>query len=454
MRRQAALGGERGGAMSTWSQAHDFMPDARGLAEQRRSPLAGALILLLSGLLAAALVWASWARIEQVVRAQGRVEPTGRVKIVNHPQGGRIAEILVAEGERVVPGQVLVRFDPAAREEQLAELTGSWQAQAVTVARLEAEAQGSALRVPEDLARARPDLVEAQARLLEARRAARAAQAEALARQLEARDGEVEAAKADQARLQRSVRLARKQLDGIRQLAEQGLYPQLRLLAVEQQVGELEGELAKTRARQESAEAARAEALSRQAAQDTEWRSAVLADLAQATAARDRLAAQLDAAAAALDQLVVTAPVEGIVQGITVTAIGQAVGATDELMRIVPVDGGIVVRARVEDKDAADVRLGQRATVKLRAYDFLRYGTVEGEVVRIAAAATADPQTGAVARDVEIRTFTDHLQGRDGALPLSAGMQADVELGIGDRTVLSFFTDRLRRLGREALREG
>ena len=153
----------------------DFLPDADALIERRSSPLAGTLVACIAVLVAAMIAWLAWAQVEEVVRAQGRVEPAGRVKLVNHPQGGRVSIVHVREGQRVAAGAPLVTFDPAVSESEHAELLGRWQARAVETARLEAEAAGrSILRLDADLAAARPDLVEAQTRLLKARAAAQA----------------------------------------------------------------------------------------------------------------------------------------------------------------------------------------------------------------------------------------------------------------------------------------
>ena len=90
--------------------------------------------------------------------------------------------------------------------------------------------------------------------------------------------------------------------------------------------------------------------------------------------------------------MVVRAPVDGIVQELAVTAPGQSVGSNQPLMKLVPTGGGLVIEARVANQDIGYVRVGQPATVKVRAFDFLRYGTLEGRIERIAADATADPR--------------------------------------------------------------
>jgi membrane fusion protein, adhesin transport system len=116
----------------------EFLPDAEGMVERRHSPVAGLLILTVAAIFGGLLGWAALAGIEQIVRADGEVEPAGRVKIVNHPDGGRVAEVHVVEGQRVEPGEPLVTFDPELIRPQLAELTGRLEVKSAEVARLSA----------------------------------------------------------------------------------------------------------------------------------------------------------------------------------------------------------------------------------------------------------------------------------------------------------------------------
>ncbi|MCB1990728.1 MAG: hypothetical protein KDG49_04645, partial [Geminicoccaceae bacterium] len=118
----------------------DLLPDdIRAFLEQRRSPVAGLLIGSVALLLTAGLAWTAWARIDEVVRASGRVEPVARVKLINHPHGGRLATLEVAEGDRVEAGRVLLTFAPEIDAKEHAELLGRWHVRTAEIQRLQAE---------------------------------------------------------------------------------------------------------------------------------------------------------------------------------------------------------------------------------------------------------------------------------------------------------------------------
>lgn len=424
---------------------------ARQLLDGRAPALTGPLIGCIAALFLALLAWLAWAQVDEVVNAAGTVEPAGRVKIVNHPHGGRVAAIHVREGEQVAAGAVLVTLDGEVARSERQELMGRLELRRVEVARLEAEASGRELALVS--ADYRPDLLAAQQALLEARNAAQGSRRESLARAMQARRGEMRTAAAEVERLRNSLELLKQQRQAVRELADRGLYPELKVVQVERQYSDDQGELAKARASLDAAQAAMAEAASRAEGLETERLSEVLGQLAQATAERDRLGEQLRAQDAILASLEVTAPADGIVQEIVVTAPGQAVAAHETLMKLVPEGEGVVVRAKVANQDVGRLRPGMPATVKVLAFDYLRFGTLEGVLQKIAADATPDPRTGELTYSVIVVTDRAHLGTHAGELAVAPGMLVEVDLKIGERTILAYLTDRIFRL-KEAFKEG
>lgn len=432
----------------------DFLPDAEGLVERRHSPAAGLLILAVAAIFAALVGWAGLTEVEQVVRAEGQVEPAERVKVVNHPDGGRIAEIHVAEGDAIEAGQPLVTFDGELVRTELAELAGRWQVKAAEAARLRAEATGEEPAFESELLQERPALVRQQQALLEVRRAAHASRAETLQQTAERRSSELASLAAELNGFRSSQGLVGKEVTAVRTLAEKGLYPRLRLVALERELNDVVGNTKKAEARIAAAEAAVAEAESRLIGLEREERSAVLAELAEAEAERDRLVEARRRAQALLRNMVVRAPVDGIVQELAVTTPGQSIGSNQPIMKLVPTGGGLVIEARVDNQDVGDVRVGQDARVKVRAFDFLRYGTLAGRVERIAADASVDPESGTYPYRIIVRTDAADLGEGPHRLAVVPGMLVDVDLRVGERTILSYLTDRILHLREDAFRDG
>lgn len=432
----------------------EFLPDTEGIVASRHSPAAGYLILAIASMVVTALLWAGFTEVEQVVRAKGQVEPAGRVKIVNHPNGGRVAEILVVESEHVIAGQPLLAFDAELIKAELDDLLGRWQAKAAEADRLKAEAMDDPLSFTEKLAESRPDLLLQQTDLLETRQQSRESQRRALSQSIERQVYEVESLVAERARLENSENMLGQQVGAVRKLTEQGLYPKLRLIAAERQLGDLSGDIRKTGARLASAKAAYAEAKSQRDSFELEWRSLILAELAEVEAERDSLAEAVKRQKTMLNNLLVRAPVDGIVQELVVAGAGQSVGSNEPLMKLVPTGTGLVVRAKVDNQDIGYLKVGQAAKVKVRAFDFLRYGALKGEVQQIAADATPDQEDGALRYGITVETEKAELTDGEDWHNVTPGMAVEVDLLVRERTILSYLTDRIFRMPKEVFQEG
>ncbi|MDF2766134.1 MAG: hypothetical protein K0S81_3128 [Rhodospirillales bacterium] len=430
----------------------EFLPDAEALAERRHSPAAKWLALTLSALVLALIAWSGFARVDQVVTASGAVRPAGKVKLVNHPVGGRVSAVLVAEGEHVALGQPLIEIDPETLQSEVDKRRSDWQALAAAAARLEGEAAGAAPVFPAALGVARPDLAAAQLSLYEARTTAFTAERRSLEEVIRQREREVQSAQARAQQSAASLKILKEQEAAVAKLAGKGYFPQLRYLTLQREVAETEGAVAQARQDHAIAASAHEEAKSRLDALERDRRAKTLAELAQTAADRDRAAESLAQAEAELRNRIVRAPAEGIVQDLAVAAAGQAVRANEEILKIVPSTGGLLIEALVANSDIGEVRTGQAARIKLLAYDHIRYGTLDGTVERISPDATPDQQ-GRLLYKVQIRTQRDHLGPEPGALALAAGMAAEIDLRVGERSILSYLTDRVLAVADEAFKE-
>ncbi len=434
--------------------AKTLLPRCATLADTRTGYGARGLILLLAGLVALGLAWAGWAEVEQVVRATGKVEPADQVQVVNHRNGGRVAGVVVREGALVEAGDVLMRLDDAFDRSALLELQGRLDVELARAARLEAELNGDDLVMPVTLTSSRPDLAAEQAALLLARGTAHDRQLAQLASTERRRAMEVEERTQDVMRLERTLVLLKQEAAAMDELTRRGLNPQLRQIAVQRQVADAEGELEVAKSSREAASAARDEAMDAQARLAADRERDLRAELAAARAEVFNLEQALHRQRQVVDELVVRAPIGGIVKDLAVNTPGQSFAAHTPLVTLVPTEGPLLVEAKVAHSDIGKLHVGQPAVVKVMAFDYLRYGRLEGEIVHIAADANTDERTGEVAYRVRVTTDRPALE-RDGVTyPLVPGMLVDVELITGERSILSYLTDRILMLRDDAFREG
>lgn len=432
----------------------DFLPEREALGGRQHSPLATITMVVIAVFVAIVLIWSGFSRVEQFAVARGQVRPDGRVKVINHTEGGRVAAILVKEGDLVAAGQPMFRLDPDLLQQDVARATAQWQQLAADAARLEAEANRQPLvNFPASLRSDRPDLVATQTRLFEARREALGARRDATDRQVEQRSADVDSLTRQIKSRRASLDITREQSTSVGELADKGYFPWLRYQSLLKDMNDAEGEVARLEASLVSARAALSEARTRRRQVDDDWNSQVFGDLAKARTDRDGAAAQLAQAASRLRNLEITAPDDGIVQGLAVNNIGQSIKPMEPLVNVVPVSDSLVIEARVANQDIGYISVGQKARVKVLTYDFAKFGTLNGVVEQISPDGFPDQQTGQVFYKVLVRTDKAWLGPKTGERPVTPGMQVDVDLITGDSSILAYLTDRMFAITSNSFRE-
>lgn len=430
----------------------DFLPDVEAISQRRHSPAATWLVALTLALLVAAVLWMAFSKVPQIATAPGIVRPAGKVKIVNHPDGGRIAEILVKDGDRVQEGQELLRLDPELIRQEIVKLEGNWHNLGTEVVRLQAELDGKE-PVFDASFDARKDLVENQRALFFARKqelATRRSQADAVVAQQQQK---IDTLKGKISASTRSLAVLRDQEGKLRSLAGQGYFPELQYQNTRRRLIEEEGQLAAYKGDLVQAEKELIEARDKRAVVDQEWRTQSIKRLGDALAERDRVEAALRQQNSLLRNLSLRAPVAGIVEKLKFTTVGQSIKPSDDVVNIVPIDDSVIVEARVGNDDIGYIAVNQPATVKVQTYDWVRFGTLKGVVSQISADSVADPRTNVYQFIVLVNTDRNYLGDKPGEKPVLPGMTATVDLYLGERSILDYFLQRIEGTIDSAFRE-
>lgn len=431
----------------------EFLPDVEAVANRRHSPYARWLVLSIAALFAFAVAWAALAKVERYATAPGQVRPDGRVKVVNHPFGGTITEILVDEGDLVEAGQVLFRLDPEFVESQMSGVRGQWLSALATVARLEAEASGGEPNFPEPVLDEAPEVAMNQLDLYEARQAALASARQRADQIVNQRREAIANIDAQIEKLRGSLAIVSQQEQAVATLVEQDYFPQLRYLSLLREVEELRADIAGAESERLSAEAALDQAIAERTSIDDDRMSEVFASLTDHRAQAETLASQLALSLTEQARLTVRAPERGIVQNLIITNLGQSVAPNEPLLNIVPVGETLIIEASVSNSDIGFVEVGMPADVKIATYDFITYGSLPGVVSAIAPDATVDPTTGIPYFKIWVRTERTYLGNDPDQYPVLPGMQTTVDLLLGERTILDYLTERVTRTTSEAFTE-
>ena len=371
------------------------------------------LIWLIGATVFIFLLWAKFAAIDEIVRAKGSIVSSSRPQIIQNLEGGILAELLVSEGDEVEPGDALARLRSTQFETSVDDLREQVIAAEIRRLRLEAEIAGMfSFNVPDAIAAYSPEMVASERALLNARQSDYVGRSEGA---------------------QSIVTETQRELAVMEDLFEREIAALIKV----------------SRARKSNSDA-----LNHYNEIITQAELDRASEYSDVLSALGSLRQDLRGAEDRLTRTTITSPMRGIVNNLGVTTIGGVIRPGEEIFQIIPLDDELFVQAEVSPSNIAKVIPGQAATIKLSAYDYTIYGSLTG-VVQLISADTfedgRDPNAPPHYR-VTLRVNTTNLGERQAQIEIRPGMQADVELHTGSKTVLQYLTKPLYR-SQEALRE-
>ena len=464
----------------------EFLPAALEILERPPSPVSTALMLGIGALVICAVTWAYVGRIDVVAVAQGKIQPTGRVKQIQPLETGKVVALNVENGKHVNAGDILVELDNAdagADVSSTQAAVGAYRAEALrrrtAIAAVEAGKlvpvpiiawpSGSGQNIIPPLARLREERVlggdlgqlDANIASLSAQKAQKKAERDSLAETIVAQT--------------RLIAILQERVTMRSELVAKEAGTKSSLIDAKETLQAQQTTLASQKG-QMNAASAFIDVFDKDIAKA---RGAFVAENAQklsdAERQSDDFEQKLVKAQAHSQHMSLTSPISGTVQASSLTTIGQVVTTSEELMRIVPDGGEIEVEAYLPNKDIGFVKVGQEAIIKVESFPFTRYGTITAKVVRIAADAIPEPDANAVegnaAKANKAGSFSNAGRTQNLVFPitlrldqtkivadgvsvtLSAGMAVSAEVQTGKRRILEYLFSPLVEVGSEAMRE-
>lgn len=446
-----------------------------------------AIVWSLVGVTSFVLLWASLARIEEAVPAQGKLEPQGSVQAIQAPLGGVVKEILVEEGQRVEQGQVLIRFDPTAAIAQRQSLSkirdslvqenlfyrsqfagaSSPEAQPLNVPpeMLSLTANRAALVNENQLYRAQLGVAPGTNLSADQRARFRASQLEVDSRTAAAR---LEVSQFQQQLIQvdEQLQTARQTLEieetilsDIRPLVEEGGLARIQFLRQQQEA--MKGQAEVDRLVQEKRRLEFAIAQAQEKLQNT--LALTSTDLLDKIAANDEQIANIDSQInkaivdnekriaeidsqlsetnLTLEYQELRAPIDGVVFDLKAKGIGFVANTSEPILKVVP-NNALVAEVYVTNQDIGFVREGMPVDVRVDSFPFSEFGDIKGELVQIGSDALPPDQVYPFYRfPVKVEFDQQSLMVNGTEIPLQSGMSVTANIITRDRTVLSIFTD-------------
>ena len=398
------------------------------------------------------IMWAAFANLEETVVGIGQVVTSQRVQRIQNLEGGIVREILVSEGDQVEKGVLLLRIDnEQAGSVHRDALTKNLELD-VTLARLEAELGAAEPLYQPDVMEKAPEMVARHNALLEARRNKTATERGTLETQLDLKKLEIQELEARKKSLTESLTIAAEQLAMAKKLMETRSYSRMDYLNIAQHAAQLRGELDVLASAIPKAQAAAREVENKLALHATETRERILRERNEASAEQATLREILSAGADRVTRTEVRSPVRGVVKSINVTTEGGVIMPGEVIMDVVPMDENLIVEARISPQDRAFLFKGQKAKIRLTAYDFTIYGSLDATLEYISAD-TIEGRQGDIFYKVGLKTDRAFLHHGGRNLPILPGMMATADIITGKRTVLNYLVKPILKARETALRE-
>ncbi len=417
---------------------------------------ARAILGLVALCIACFLAWAAIAEIDEIARGEGKVIPISKTQIVQTSEAGIVQQISVHLGQIVRKGQLLVQLQNVTTESTLGESVAKARALGAKVARLTLEEAGdydAKFVCPAEILAVAKAVCDNEEKLLDADRAAYRNKIKVLNERTKQKLNELSEAHANIERLQQNIAGAQKEQALLAPLAKRKLVAETEVIKIERDLTDQQGQL---RVYQESLERLQGgieEAKLMAADVSLELQQQALTEKAQTLAELSVIDETVRGVSDRVKRTDIRSPVDGIVNTLEVNTLGAYVDPGSVIAGVVPTADTLLVEARVSPRDVAFLRRGQKAVVKVTAYDFSIFGGLEGEVANISADSLVEKEKGETYYLVQVKTDRSDLE-RDGkSYPIMPGMVASVEIMTGRKTILSYLMKPINKARSEALTE-
>lgn len=413
-----------------------------------------AIILTTAAIVVTTIGWASLTELDRVTRGPATAVSALQNQRIQAAEGGVILQRYVSENSIVEAGDILFELDPVDANSELNRVQQRLNALAVKELRLRAEIDSAELEITAALSSSAPDVANSEAQLFQARRADLAGRLAVLNEQLGQRRQTLQSSDTRKASLERTSGFLVEEIAVVEPLVRENIAPVTRLLALQRELEQTRNEIEQAALQAETSRSGIAEMLREIENTRAAYRLRALDELNDVVAERSELLQALPRLEERVTRTTVRAPMEGVVNRLNYRTPGGFVRSGDVLLELVPTGDGLIMQGKIQPKDISRIRVGDFAHIRLSAYDSSRYGTLDGEVIRISPDAIPD-ETGQGGShyliDVEITGEIILETGQE--IAILPGMTGTVDVVSGKRTVLDYFWQPIARVQELALRD-
>lgn len=409
--------------------------DEADLEILEQTPVKAKLLLYtIAAILAVFIIWAWFAKVDEVTRGEGRVIPSKQVQVIQSLDGGIVSEILVKEGQTVLVGTPLVRIDETRAVSSFRENQAQYLAFLAKQYRLRSLAEDTAFNPPEEVRKEAPEIYDQEHALYLSSKEELQSGINIAREQMVQREKELMEVQFKKEIAEKNYESATKELAANKPLLASGAVSEIDILKLEREASRAKSDIDQTRAQIARIQSSIGEARRKISEVEQNFKSKVRTELNDVTARLNSLSEVSVSLKDKVTQSTLRSPVNGKVSRLFFNTVGGVIQPGKEVLEVVPTDDALILETKIQIKDIAFIRLMQPAVVKLTAYDYTIYGTLDAVVENISADSIVDEKGNAYYL-VRVRTLRSSL-GK--GLPIIPGMVAQVDIMTGKKTVLSY----------------
>ena len=383
-------------------------------------------------------LWSYFATLEEVTRGQGRVIASSKIQVIQNLEGGIVKEILVQTGDEVTQSQLLIKLDDTQFKADLAAMQQNRAALEANIATLTAESQGVSPVFDANFTNSYANLVARELELHQSRMLTQRESIEVLEQRLQRLQAQSNAAA-------ENFGLIQQEQDIVAPLVEKGVESQMELIRLKQRLNEAQSNIFQIDAEIEATNA-------QLKAEQSSFIEQAREKLQLAKTEYNALIETIPTLEDRLERTLVRASMNAVVNRLLVNTIGGVVQPGSPMVELVPIDDELVVEVEISPKDIAYVIPGQRASIKLTAFDFAKFGSLEGKVTKISADSIFK-EDGSIWYLCQVSVPVDTMTTLGKTIKIQTGMVAQVDIISGEKTVLQYLLQPVTKIANEAFRE-
>lgn len=394
-------------------------------------------------------IWAAITEIDEVVKGEGKVIPSGQTKVLQHFEGGIISDILVREGDTVKQGDVLYTLRNEYFMADLRSQELEMMALRARAMRLEALIGSKTLTYPEEFESLIGNILQNELQIFYEENANHKRQLGIAGDQLQQKRLKLEELVTRSSNLEIELRLANENMEIQEALLAKNVVSRKNYLAELSKKQKLFTEIQDVRSSIPIVEQEILESQKKVDSVNSEMLSKNLKQLSEVRLSIKQIEEKLKASQDRDQRKAVVSPVNGIVNKLYFNTLEGIIKPGDNIAEITPMEDKLVIEAKIKSADRAQIWSGQKVSIEVTAYDFSRYGLLEGKIVSIAPDSTED-KIGNIFYIIKVEA--DSL-GFDDSTPILPGMVANVNILTGKKTILRYLIKPLKDIAQNSLRE-